>query len=186
MLGAAALLLALAAGVWLVLRDDDDALDPGPVSTPVRDRLGWPQPAGKAFGFGMPVVFNRGKDVAVLDRIRIVDPPRGLDVLDTGIGGPKRRVTNATSLRWPAPRDFRDLHPVRGYRLRPGAPGGAQLVFALRANRPGRYAFKAITLDYRIGDTRYRARISVGLAVCAHRPERPPKRPGGCEPPRDL
>jgi hypothetical protein len=178
----ALMLLAIVAGVaaWLLL-GGDEPVTPGPLGTGERSGVGVGQRAGVPFGYGLPVAVNRGSEPAVLDRIELVDPPAGLRVLETRVGGLERKyLWYASSTRWPDPERFSDLQPVRGFRVPPqSAPGGdrgVELVFALQADKPGRYAFDRVAVAYHVGDRRHRAELTNGLRVCVAPPGQAPTR----------
>lgn len=184
-----ALAVLAAAGAviaWLVLRDDDPSA--GPLRQLEASSVGIPQRGGVPFGFGLPVAINHGTEPAVLERIELVDSTPGLDVVATHAGGPERRYFwFATSSKWPAPDLFSDLHPVPGTvvepRDEPAGERGVELVFVLRADKAGRYAFKAVSVDYRVGDTQHRTVIRNGLRACVvPRGQRRPR----CPPPPKL
>jgi hypothetical protein len=91
--------------------------------------------------------------------------------------------------RWPDPELYTDLHPVAGFVVHPesveGWERGAELIFALRADEPGRYEFKAVAVDYRVGGNEHRAVLDIGLGVCVTKGRRMPDK--RCNnPPTDL
>jgi hypothetical protein len=167
-LGGVALAL-VAAGVVLaiVLAGDDDG---GPVRSTDRNALSFSRRAGTTFTYGQPVVVNTGDEEAVLRRATLASPTPGLTTQAVRVGGP-RRVFNLPDGDWP-PKDARrlDLHPLAGFRLapqdRPEGKMGAELVFALRAGRPGRYAARGVELEYTVGDHRYTQLVPTAMAVC--------------------
>ena len=135
-----------------------------------------PQNAGKAFVFGLPIVVNTGTEPAVLERIAADELPDGLEVIETFVVGPERKFAQAYEFAWPSKTGaFAAREPVRGYRLPPQGKGrnklSAQLVFVMRARKPGRYRFKAVTVDYAVGGTEYRAVVPNGLDACILPPD---------------
>ena len=134
---------------------------------------------------GAPTAFNYGEKTAVLERISLVDPPPGIEVVESRIAGQGRRYIPAMTA-WPD-RDFRDLHPVNGYRLAPAdTPAGrygVALVFVMDVKTPGRHAVPAVEVAYHIGDTHYRSRIRNAFAVCSYTG---PKRVVDCHAPRGF
>jgi hypothetical protein len=178
---ALAVLAAVIAAVTAFSTRSNGEPSPGPLESPEGSSIGIKRPVGRVFGYGLPIVLNTGDETAVLDRVAPVGAPPSLELVDTRIGGPDRELhLMAASLRWPS-EDFTDLHPTRGFRLEPAdqAAGrrGAEIVFALRATEPGRLVFKAVQVDYHVGDTAHRVVLDSGLAVCAHpRGEPPPRR----------
>jgi hypothetical protein len=170
---ALALVLVLAAAVS-ACGGEEPAAAPPPPSGPLADEggsgLSLPQNTGVAFTFGVPVVVNRGDAPAVLERIALEEPSPGLEVVGTRVAGPARRMRlKASEYRWP-PRDIGDLHAVRGFVVPPASTRdgrrGTELVFGLRAAKPGRYGFGAVTVDYRVGSRRHRDRLATALHVC--------------------
>ncbi len=157
-----------AVAVWFfAIRDSE--LTPGPLGSEDVSSVGVPQRVGQPVAFGLPQVFNRGDKDAILESISIVGLPAGLELIDARINGPERKINSAYDFRWPSP-DYTDLRPVKGHRVAPldspTGERGAELVFAFRADEPGRYTFKAVQVDYRVGDTRHRVRIRNGLSAC--------------------
>jgi hypothetical protein len=140
---------------------------------------------GKLAATGAPTAFNYGDETAVLERIALVNPPPGIHVVQTRVAGPRRGATPAMTA-WPD-RDFRDLHPVDGYRLAPAdtqaGRDGVALLFVMNIKTPGRHAVPAVDVSYHIGDTRYRARIRNAFAVCSYTG---PKRVVHCRAPRGF
>ena len=59
-----------------------------------------------------------------------------------------------------------------------------KFVFALRADKPGRYVIKGVAVEYTVDGQRHRAIIRNGLGVCVTPPGEPTIR--GCDAPRDL
>ena len=140
---------------------------------------------GKLAATGAPTAFNTGHETAVLERIELVNPPPGIDVVQTRIAGRGRGYIPAMT-DWPD-RNFRDLHPVNGYRLAPAdTPAGrygVALVFVMNIKTPGRHAVPAVDVAYHIGDTHYRSRIRNAFAVCSYTG---PKRVVDCRAPRGF
>jgi hypothetical protein len=163
---------------WLLLRDTGPP--GGPLSARTRDSVAFGARAGAPFGWGTPVIWNTGDETAVLDRMRLIDASPGLRVLHAYIGGPARDgLFTAQSYHWPD-REFTDLHPVAGMSVapqdQPAGERGAELVFELRADRPGRYTATRIAVDYHVGGTHHRTIIRSGLSVCPNRPPAPIRR----------
>ena len=98
-----------------------------------------------------------------------------------------RRGAIPAMAAWPD-RDFRDLHPVNGYRLAPAdtpaGRDGVALVFVINIKTPGRHAVPAVDVTYHIGgDTHYRSRIRNAFAVCSYTG---PERVADCRAPRGF
>jgi hypothetical protein len=153
---------------------------PGPLASDVAESLGIQRRIGETFTFGLPVVINSGDKPAVLSRIEPVDPTPGLRLLHTRIGGFKRKYFFFASGRWPDPSRFTDLHPVAGFVVHPkdarGWGRGAELIFVMRADKPGRYAFKEVAVEYRVGGREHRAVLEIGLGVCVTKGRKLPNR----------
>ncbi len=183
MAAAAAVLVAAGVVLAVVLLHDGD--DGGPVRSTDRNVLSFPRRAGTIFSYGVAVVVNTGDRVAVLRRATLAEPSEGLETLAVRVGGPKRRFALVSGdVRWP-PREApqQDLRPLEGFRLatadEPHTDPGAELLFALRVRRPGRYTTKGVQLEYTVGDRRYTQLVPTALAVCAtaRRPPPGPKCP---------
>jgi hypothetical protein len=162
---------------------------PGPLANDVAESLGLKIRVGETFTYGLPVVINTGDEPAVIERIEPVDPTPGLRVVHTRINGSERKFFYFASGRWPDPELYTDLHPVAGFVVQPqtvaGWERGAELIFALRADDPGRYVFKAVAVEYRVGSREHRAILDIGLGVCVTKGRRMPNK--RCNnPPTDL
>lgn len=153
---------------------------PGPLDNDVAESLGLQRRIGQTFTYGLPVVINTGDEPAVIDRIEPVDPTPGLRVVDTRMNGSDRKYFYFASGSWPDPTRYTDLHPVSGFVVHPetvkGWERGAELIFALRADDPGRYVFKAVAVEYRVGGNEHRAVLDIGLGVCVTKGRRMPYR----------
>ena len=143
---------------------------PGPLANDVAESLGLQRRVGETFTYGLPVVINSGDEPAVLERIEPVDPTPGLRVVHTRINGSERKYFYFASGSWPDPSRFTDLHPVPGFVVHPedvkGWDRGAELIFVMRADEPGRYKFGAVAVEYRVGGIEHRAVLDIGLGVC--------------------
>lgn len=152
----------------------------GPLASEAVESLGIQRRVGETFTYGLPVVFNAGDDPAVLSDIEPVDPSPGLHVVHTRIGGSERKLFAFSSGRWPDPELFTDLHPVRGFVVHPqrvkGWDRGVQLIFVLRAEDPGRYEFDAVAVEYRVGDSKHRDVLEIGLGVCVTKTRKLPNK----------
>ena len=137
----------------------------------------------------MPVVINSGDEPAVLERIEPVDPTPGLRLVHTRIA---RIGTQVPLVRLRPLARSEPLHrPASRARLR-GPPGdvagwdrGAELIFVLRADSPGRYKFKAVAVEYRVGGKEHRAVLDIGLGVCVTKGRKMPDKRCN-DPPTDL
>jgi hypothetical protein len=183
LIGLAVVIVALA--VWLGYRSVRPPT-PGPLANDdIAESLGIERRTGERFTFGMPVVINSGDDPAVLTRIEPVDATPGLRLLRTRVAGTGRKHFFFASGTWPDQTKWTDVHPVSGFVVQPetvkGWDRGAELLFVMRADDPGRYEFDSVAVEYRVGGYEHRAELDVGLAVCVVR--RPTKPFKGCTPP---
>jgi hypothetical protein len=162
--GAAAVVLAV------VLLAGDGEPSAGPLGSDEVQGLGAPQEAGRTFTFGLPVAYNEGDEPAELERISLLDPTPGLKVVGTRVAGADRRLLyQSGDPNWPS-RRITDQHPVNGFEVAPQdtpeGRRGVELVFGLRADRPGRYRTEGVQIDYRVGDTRHRSTMLIALRLC--------------------
>ena len=174
--GAALLVIAAVILAWLLARAND--VTPGPLHADTVDSIAFGQPGGVPAGWGTPVIWNDSNTTAVLDRVTVLDATPGLHILETHINGPARKfLFFSETYAWPDPNAFTDLHPVKGMTVAPAktkqGERGVELVFALRADRPGQYRASRIAVDYHVGDTKHRAIIRSGLTVCVTPPGKP-------------
>jgi hypothetical protein len=182
---AAAAIALVAAAVGVVLAGRTSTPQDGPLGNNEVFSTGGSVQLGKLAATGAPTAFNYGDETAVLERIDLVDPPPGIEVTETRIAGQGRGYIPAMT-DWPD-RNFRDLHPVNGYRLAPAGTRagryGVALVFVMNIKKLGRHAVPAVDVTYRVGDTRYRSRIRNAFAVCTYTG---PKRVVECRAPRGF
>lgn len=172
-LGIVALALAslTAAVVWVVL--PEVRTTPGPVDTRGVQGSGFAIKAGQTGSWGKTVIYNDSDEDVVLDAIRPIDVPAGLEVRDVLIAGPDRKLLYLSGSReWPAD-DLTDLGPVAGTRLAPvSSPRGArgaEIVLVLRARTPGRYVLSKLEVSYHQGRRQHRRVVRGILALCARR-----------------
>jgi hypothetical protein len=159
---------ATAAGFWLAGSAERSR---GPLHGNGRESIGMGRVrVGQVVAYGQPLVFNGGSRPAVLKRIWLVDAPAELRVLETHVSGPARKhLSSAGDFRWPTP-EFQDLHPVRGFAVapetEPAGERGAELVFVLRADKPGRLISRGIGVDYTVDGKAHRQFLTSGFAIC--------------------
>ncbi len=115
-------------------------------------------------------MFNSGSVPVVLTRIRLVDPTPGLEVVGTAVGGPDRELlTLDRAPDWPS-KAFTDQHAVAGFVVAPSSlpdgERGVELLFGLRAARPGSYQARAIAVEYAVGEEEHVAYVRRGVNVC--------------------
>jgi hypothetical protein len=169
LVAAAALVIVLTAAWWLVIRDGSPS--PGPLTPNESGSIGitaWEHPGD--FGFGHPIVVNTGDKPAILNRIRLVAPSAGLEVISAQVAGSKRQYAGTSyTHEWPS-KDFDDLHPVSGFSVAPASePGwkrGVELVFALRAKKVGNYEADAVAVEYTVDGTEHRAYLPIATRFC--------------------
>jgi hypothetical protein len=168
---AAAALVAAGCVAAVALLARDSLPTAGPLIADDGASLGIGRTAGETFAYGLPYVGNDGDEPARLQRISPVEPTPGLRVVGTRVAGARRRdLAWAATPAWPD-RNLSDVHPVDGFEIGPlkarGWRRGAELIFILRApEAPGRYRFKSIQVDYRVGRRRHRDRFHFGLQIC--------------------
>lgn len=185
-MAAGALVLAVgAAAAAALLLGGEDELPRGPLGTDDITGMSAPQQVGRPFSIGLPVVYNRGDEPATLEKVSLIEKTPGIEVVEALANGVDRKfLYNAVTYKWPAPRTYTDLHPVRGYVVPPMATPegdrGVELVFVLRVDAPGEQQFTGVHVDYRIGTTRYRTVLWQGARICAMREL--PKDPPPCKP----
>jgi hypothetical protein len=179
------IVLAVAAGVWWKgIREPS----PGPLANDTAESIGIGRHPGSLWTYGNPVAWNTGETPAVLTRVWLVDPTPGLRVVDTRVAGPARKVQSvASDPKWPAG-ELTDLHPVEGFqvapRSQPDGDRGVEFVFALRADRPGRFTARAVGIDYTVDGDEHRLYLSYGLGVCVTAASQPLDR--NCRAPEPL
>lgn len=155
---------------WLLVGGEGDREDGGPVRVAEGNGLSTSAPVGKQFMFGVPVVYNQGDTPAELEAARFVEATPGMKVVKTYVAGPKRGAEYTASARsWPQ-RSVTDLSSLNGYELAPerqkAGQRGAELVFVLQVEKPGRYVTRGAELDYKVDGKSYRRAIPSSLAVC--------------------
>lgn len=145
------------------------------------------RPGGRAAA-GMAVVTNRGREPATIERIAPVEPSRNLRVVAAYTADARRDFWASDQNSWPPPPgDYQagSLRPARGREVPPvGAPGhelGLELLLVIDLPRRGRYTFRAVRVDYRVGERRYRVDVPTSYAICTPRrlkcADTPPYRP---------
>lgn len=169
-----AVVVAVAVGVVLLFGGEADSPPRGPLGTESIVGMGVPQEIGRPFSIGLPVVYNRGDEPATIDRISLVEKSPGIEVLETHVAGVDRDILlNAFTYDWPAPRDYSDLHPPRGYVVPPerseDGKRGVELVFVLEVDGPGPHRFTGAQVDYSIGADAYRTVLWEGARICGVR-----------------
>ncbi len=172
---AALVAVAAAAVAAVVLLGGEDEPGPGPLETYAADSLTMGVYAGGTFTYAQTVVMNRGSRPATLIAATPFARSDGLAVVKTLVAGSRRlRMGMAGDRVFPPTFDrLTDVRALHGYRLEPATTPdgrrGVELVFALRAAKPGRYEFRGIQLDYEIDGKRHRELLPNALAACAVR-----------------
>ena len=168
--------IAAVAGSFSALRADEPG--PGPLGSEEGSVVSLPQETGRPAVFSLAVASNSGDEDAVIDDAQLVGLPAGIKVVETKVSGNDRESNFAAEYDWPSKR-YSDLHDPKGFAVPPEASeagrNGVQLIFVLRSETPGRYAFRGVDLDYRVGDRKYRNRLDYGFVACyrkAGTPER--------------
>jgi hypothetical protein len=163
--------VAAAAALWLMLRDDEPG--PGPLVNLTDDTYAFPAPARRPITWGVPVLYNEGDEPVVLLDVRPVKSTPGLRVLKVLAAGENRgNDFIAGTRRYPLePADLiRGLRPATGFVIAPldtrAGEQGVELVFVLQMDRPGRYEIDGIRARYRVGDTEHIEDFRFRLAAC--------------------
>jgi hypothetical protein len=166
--GAAVIVLLAVLVWWLFIRDSGPS--PGPLTAPGSEWVSIFQHPGDEFGYGFGLAYNTGEEPATLKRIRLVEPTPGLEVIETAVGGPDRKLlTLDATFSWPSD-EFTDQHPVAGYRVapqsEPAGERGVELLFGLRVGKLGTYQARAIAVEYTVGGSEHVAYIRRGVKIC--------------------
>jgi hypothetical protein len=128
---------------------------------------------GRAGTYGVDVLENRGDEPAVLDRISFEGRSRGLEILAPLAMrvGDYRGVGLAAGLirGFPPARVRGAAKPVAGFVVDPyrGRDDAVELLIGVRPRRAGTLSYRAIRLHYHVGHTRYAARFTTALKICA-------------------
>jgi hypothetical protein len=173
-LGVIAVLALVAAAIWgawsLGAAPSGAPLPAGPVVAGEANQLSFPREARTRFTYSTPLAFNRGGEPAKIEKVTLVKPSVGLQVIGVMAAGPGRE-NEYVSGDVVYPPKLRDLHPAEGYAIAPlrTADGkrGVELVIGLTAARPGRYVMRGVQLEYTVGSRHYSRLLPNTLAVCA-------------------
>lgn len=181
------------AGIGLVAWRATRPLPAGPVDVGAEDRVSFPFAPGETGSAAWIAIFNNGTKPAVVDAMRPIGVDPGMRIVAAYLVGKGRPSYGyCCSRRWPVtPKQYDGayptsmLHPPRGVEILPnrafkkGEIMGATAVFAVRADRPGRYAFRGIELKYHIGSKHYRRVLTNAFTMCVSaRPVSCPSKPG--------
>ena len=136
------------------------------------DRLGLAQP----FSFGGVVLFNKGSEPAVLEKLRILGVTGGFELLGVRTNPAPLSPTTYNFLgAFGFPPDEYPSHslaeahvvPVAKTKTKSGEPTeGLQLVIGARATRPGVAHARAVEFTYRVGHRRYRNSYEGSMYLC--------------------
>ena len=135
-----------------------------------------PRPGGTAAS-GMAVVANRGRDPAVIERIRPVKPSRNLRVAAIYTADHRRDAWGGDQNSWPPhPDEYQpgSIGRARGRAVPPAGQGlkselGLQILILVDLPRAGRYTFRGVRVDYRVGGDRYWIVVPTATAFCTPR-----------------
>jgi hypothetical protein len=165
--------VVVAAVVVRALVAGQDDRPRGPLQAYRSDRLSLKVPSWRSFTFANTVVGNPSARPVVLERVRLAGATPGLEIVTASVAGPRRHDLLIAADRIFPPRvsTLTDVHPLRKYVVAPASSTaggrGAEIVLELRAQRPGRYVFRGVELEYRIGDDDYRTTMPNALAACS-------------------
>jgi len=202
-------LAALAAGAAIVLalllRNRAADLAPGPLACPdacPRLALAFPVDVHRPFTYGLLLLRNRGRAPAVLERVRPGELTPGMRLVGAVVVPVARNPWHVTAddhARFPPANLVGRVRALAGYAVAPTrGPGDAlEVLLGFVLTRAGRFGFRDLAVEYRVGERRYRAVFPYRLRVCApariHRLDcRPPpldeeglaeqSAPPGCDP----
>jgi hypothetical protein len=175
-----AVVAACAVGLWLALRPSVHR--GGPLGETGWSGTSVPIVAGDVVAAGDYQFINYGRTSAVLESARPLGLPPDLEVVRTYALG-KHRPKQAGGGMYPWPDDStyprKLLRHVKGFRATPERAdekiAGTNIVFLVRAKRPGNYRFDFVELTYRVGNKRYRRIMTITWAACARPPGTPEK-----------
>lgn len=151
----------------------------GPVNEP-----GWlgtsvPITVGETVAAAPYQFFNNGKETAILESARPLGLPPELELLRTyAIGKDRPHQHGGGMYEWPDESTYPKalLRPVAGFKATPerGSEtiGGTNIVFLLRATKPGDWSFDFVELRYRVGDQEYRRIVTNTWTGCARAPSK--------------
>jgi hypothetical protein len=111
---------------------------------------------------------NEGDEVATLERVELLDVDPGLQVVGMVVVKPYGRGIVGSAYGYP-PRDPRgSLHRVSGYELAPARSHSdvVQVLVGIKLTSPGRAGARRIAVDYRVGDSKYRAYFDHSMWLC--------------------
>jgi hypothetical protein len=129
---------------------------------------------GQTFTFGGIVLFNSARQEAMLEGIS-VDPAIGpeLTTVEIKAAGKDRKTgyVGTDSQFPPSLLPAQSLRPFVGTVV-PGRrddpeDAGVEVVFGLKVTQPGKYGFRHVVVDYRVGGKRHRVRLDDGFVACA-------------------
>jgi hypothetical protein len=149
--------------------------DSGPVYTGSGTKTGFPVDLDGPFTYGVITVSNRTGRTAVLTDVRVKPSlPAGMEIIEVKVVGPNRKTAAiGTGRQYPPPELAPHLRPLKGAKVPPKSTpegyGGVEIVFGLKVNRPGRFGFRQVELDYRIGRKPHTVVLEDGFVACAPR-----------------
>ena len=149
------------------------AFDEGALQSGAATRTSIPaENLGDEVTFGGVVLFNHSKRSVVLEDVRVVPPlMAGMEIIAVQVAGSERPIGYVGADRgYPPP----DLAPyLRAYRgavvspdRTPEGKDGVELVFGLRVTQTGKFGFRRIDVDYRVGGERHTVRLKDGFVGC--------------------
>lgn len=126
---------------------------------------------GSTATYGLQVLRNTGGDEAVLDSAQLLGGDGGARVVDvkTASEAEVKQMWGSNS-RYPPPGvPLKHLRPVAGTRVpATGIHGpGVYLIFGVQVDRPGRFSWEAVQVDYRVGSQRHRLTHQDAFTLCA-------------------
>lgn len=104
----------------------------------------------------------------MIEAIHLVEPTPGLEVLGIKTVASEHIDYQLTRRYPPSGIPAKALREPEGTVV-PATGRHVQIVIGIRAPTPGRHGFDAIDVDYRVGDERFRARLTSRYVFCAPR-----------------
>jgi hypothetical protein len=176
---------AIALGTFLGISRGDDRgpggrpATGGPLSEPddVATELSGPVPLGRPYSWGELILSNRGRKVAVIERITVKRGDDGLEILGL-YARSAAAMAQSGGTGMEAGFNSKRGDRVTGLAIRPGTNNEYELVIGVRALRDGVHRIDGARIEYHVGSKRYATLLaSARLTLCAPEtsyPECPP------------
>jgi hypothetical protein len=147
---------------------------------------------GEPQTFGEAAVLNFGDEPARLDSVEMVDPSQGIAITGAmaAIRDGEPPYNPGGYAFWPPPSTL-NAKPLSGFTVPPRSElgdRGVQILLGLELSRGDRATFRALAINYHVGEERFQYVFPYAVALCA-RQEAILEDPGRCpapDPPTDL